>query len=522
VNAPHTHGNGGAPAGKRSRGIMRVIRRRDEVPVAQLTRSKHPLRVALAALVVLAVVVYFGFTKHVPFTHGYRLNAVFPSALNMAPNSVVRIAGVDVGKVTSIKRYGHEDAEVTMEISSTGQPIHSDATVKIRPRTFLEGNWFVELQPGSPSAPTLSSGSTLPSTQASTPVQLDQVLDTLNSETRANLQELLIQYGKALSGKPTPAENAEQEPEDRGLTAAEALNRAAAKGPQALRGAAIVNQALAGTHERDLSTLIASINRVTRGLDVHSHELGELITNFNIFLSEFANQSANLRATVARLPGALNTATRSFSALRTALPPLRRFSEAIIPGVEQTPATVSAFLPWIEQVRGLLAPNELGGLASNLRESAPAIASLTTNSIPFYQQNDLFSQCLTNVLIPAGNVHLQDGANTSGQSVFNEIWYGMVGQNSLGQNFTGNGVSAFRSLVGGGGPNVFANTPGVVGQRTTPFQPLVSRTALTPLGTRPALPASEPPYKPSQACYKQALPNFNGPLASGPADGSHR
>jgi ABC-type transporter Mla subunit MlaD len=513
-------GSGGAaPAGGRSSGLTGWMHRRDEVPVAELLRAKRPFRVALIFLAVIAVIVYFGFTKSVPFTHGYRLHAIFPTALNIAPNSEVRIAGVTVGKVTTIRRVGNA-GEVTMEISSAGLPIHKDATVKIRPRLFLEGNWFVELQPGSPASPKLSSGSTLPITQASVPVQLDQVLNALNTDTRANLQEFLIQYGKALSGKPTPAQNAEQEPEDRGLTGAEALNRAASRGPQALRGAAIVNQALAGTHERDLSTLIASIARVTGALNVHSEALNELIPNFNTFLHEFASQSANLTSTVAHLPGALHSATRAFTALRAALPPLRSFSEAIIPGVEQTPATVAAFLPWITQVRGALAPSELGGIAINLKESAPSIASLTANSIPFYKQNDLFAQCGTNVLIPAGNAQLQDGSSTSGQGAFREFWYSMVGGNSLGQNFSGNGLNAFRSLLGGGGSIVFSGHPSVVGEKTTPLSPLVSRTPLPPLGTRPAFTGSEPPYKPMTPCYKQALPNFNGPLSSGPADGS--
>jgi phospholipid/cholesterol/gamma-HCH transport system substrate-binding protein len=521
--AGHANGNGAAPAGRRSHGPMRWLRRRDEVPVAELQRAKRPLRFGVALLVVLAIVGYFGFTKRIPFTHGYRLNAIFPSALDIAPNSVVRTAGVNVGRVVSIKRYGsgpESAGEVSMEISKAGLPIHNDATVKIRPRLFLEGNWFVELQPGSPSAPTLRSGSTLPITRASDPVQLDQVLDALNSDTRANLQEFLIQYGKALSEKPTPAEDAEQEPEVRGLSGAEALNRAARRGPEALRGAAIVNQALGGTHEQDLSTLIASINRVTRALDVHSQDLGELITNFNIFLSEFANQSSNLSTTVARLPGALHSANRAFAELDSALPPLRSFSEAIIPGVEETPATVAAFLPWIAQVRGLLAPSEFGGLARSLRESAPAIAQLTTASVPFYEQNDLLSQCLTNVLIPSGNVQLQDGASTSGESVFREFWYSMVGGNSLGQNFTGNGLSAFRSLLGSGGQVLRSAPAGVVGVKTSGGESLVTRALLPPLGTRPRFPASEPPYKPLNPCYKQAVPNFNGPLASGPADGS--
>ena len=124
----------------------------------------------------------------------------------------MRIAGVDVGKVSSVTREGNAGL-VTMEIESSGLPIHSDATVKIRPRTFLEGNWFVELQPGSPSAKTLSSGATLPITQTADPVQLDQVLDALNTDTRANLQNFLIGFGDGFTRKPNAAENAEQDPE---------------------------------------------------------------------------------------------------------------------------------------------------------------------------------------------------------------------------------------------------------------------------------------------------------------------
>src|SRR5205807_8248356 len=123
----------------------------------------------------------------------------------------VRVAGVDVGKVTSIKRTGNTGL-VTMEIQSRGLPIHADATAKIRPRIFLEGNWFVELRPGSPSAPTLNSGATLPVTQTSDPVQLDQALDALNTDTRQNLQDFLLGYGQGLTRLANAAEDAEPDP----------------------------------------------------------------------------------------------------------------------------------------------------------------------------------------------------------------------------------------------------------------------------------------------------------------------
>ena len=41
---------------------------------------------------------------------------------------------------------------VTMTVGKAGRPIHDDARAKIRPRIFLEGNFFVDIEPGTPGA----------------------------------------------------------------------------------------------------------------------------------------------------------------------------------------------------------------------------------------------------------------------------------------------------------------------------------------------------------------------------------
>ena len=46
---------------------------------------------------------FFGFTKDIPFTQGYQLKAQFESANSIRPNSPVRIAGVEVGKVKAVE-----------------------------------------------------------------------------------------------------------------------------------------------------------------------------------------------------------------------------------------------------------------------------------------------------------------------------------------------------------------------------------------------------------------------------------
>ena len=99
------------------------------------------------------LILFFGFTKDIPFTQGYQLKAQFESANSIRPNSPVRIAGVEVGKVKTIEPVeGTNAALLTMEINDAALPIHEDATAKIRPRIFLEGNFFVDLKPGTPDA----------------------------------------------------------------------------------------------------------------------------------------------------------------------------------------------------------------------------------------------------------------------------------------------------------------------------------------------------------------------------------
>jgi phospholipid/cholesterol/gamma-HCH transport system substrate-binding protein len=491
-------------------------RRHDEVPVVELQRSK-PVRTGIIVVVLVLLVTYFGFTKHIPFKHGFTLKAEFATAVNIHPKSPVRIAGVNVGKVSSIQRDGRAGL-VSMEIEPRGLPIHSDATLKIRPRIFLEGNWFIELQPGSPSASTVSSGHTIPITQTSDPVQLDQVLDALNTDTRTNLQNFLVNYGEALTRKPNAAEDAEQEPEVRGINAAQALNKAYHRGPSSLRGTAVINQALGGTEPHDLSKLIAGVGKVTAALNVHEQQLGELIVNFNTFFAAFAAQSSSLQATIAELPSSLRNIDRGLAALDASFPPTRTFARDILPGVRATPQTVKAVLPWIEQVQASLAPSELGGVAKGLAAAIPSLARLEGEQTPAYRQTDLFNKCLTKVLYPAGNTRLQDGAATSGVEAYKEFWYSLVGLSGIGQTFDGNGAVG-KFLIGNSGQTLRSAHTTILGTKLQGLQ-LLGRSPLTPLGTRPAYPAEEPPYEPLVPCYTQSLPNFNGPLSSGPADGN--
>ena len=214
----------------------------------------------------------------------------------------MRIAGVDVGRVISTERDG-DATTVTFTVEGKGRPIHDDAFAAIRPRIFLEGNFFIELDPGSPSAPELDSGDTIPVSRTSTAVQLDEVLTALQSPVRADLSRLLESYGTALTHKPTAAEDATQLPEVQGKTGAEALNGAFKYGGDAGRYSAQVTNALLGTQPHDLSRLVAGAGRTFGAFASREADLQGLIDNFNVFTGALAAQSTNLSTTV-HLPGA--------------------------------------------------------------------------------------------------------------------------------------------------------------------------------------------------------------------------
>ena len=92
---------------------------------------------------------------------------------------------------------GTDTAIVTMEIDDKGLPLHKDATAKIRPRIFLEGNFFVDLQPGTPSTPTLDDGDTIPVTQTGDAGPARPGAHRAAAATRApDLQELVAGYGR--------------------------------------------------------------------------------------------------------------------------------------------------------------------------------------------------------------------------------------------------------------------------------------------------------------------------------------
>ena len=320
---------------------------------------------------------------------------------------------MEVGKVTKLESNGGGAATVTMELQEDALPLHRDARLKIRPRILLEGNYFVDVQPGTPSAPRLEDGSTVPATQTATAVSLPEILATLTTDTRDDLRTLLEEYGtKGL-----------------GNGGAEGVNGAIPYFSPAYRRTALTNQALLGLQPgRDLPRLLRGQARTFAALASRPEELKDLVTDLDVVAGALARQDAALAASVPALRDTLRAGYPALGDLNDALPTLRVFSREALPGVRSTTPTLDVGIPWIAQARALVRPKELKGLAADLRRAVPGLVRLNRRLVPLNEQLRALSSCTNSVLVPFAESQIPSiEAGNSGQEVRRQILRSFVG-----------------------------------------------------------------------------------------------
>jgi ABC-type transporter Mla subunit MlaD len=444
----------------------------------------------------IAVLLYLTFTGGAnPLANPFSFKAVFANAATtINSNSPVRIAGVNVGKVTRVEKGPGNTAMVEMAIEPEGLPIHQDATLKLRPRLFLEGNFFVEVQPGTPSAPELKRDGTIPLAQTATPVQIDQVLDTFTSDPRTNLQQLLKGFADAVAQGGDVA-----------------LRRTfKALGPASL-GIAQSAEATRGIRNDDLSRIIADQGTFLGAINDQSTQLGDLITGFRRTMGAFADRQAQLAATIRGLDSTVQTIRPALTELDRALPPIRRFAVALEPALLVAPGVLDHASAFLGATKTLLRSDRAGAL---LRLLSPTVQELRTSERllpPLLSQVQPVATCVRDKGIPILNSPLQDGDLTNGLPAWKELASLGVGLSGAAGNFTGDGYAVRYSL---GLSQDLVATPAVN------FPDTFQLTNSTITGARPRwVQNSQPPFKPEVDCQSQPLQSLNADAAAAASAG---
>ena len=496
-------------------------------PRAKRGRRVPSWAIGLVLVVVLTIASLWAFTKQVPWHSAYEVKAVFASAQNLRPSSPVRIAGVEVGKVTEIQHLTAAETDevtaqadgtqpaladgapapqaaiVTMELEEDARPIREDSTFKLRPRLFLEGNYFVDLEPGSPNAGEVEDGHTFPVNQTAYSVQLDQILTTLQSDVRQNLQVLLNQFGNALIKHG----------------GAEGFRELYRTSPPSYKFTSQVNEALLGTQPHDLSEFIRGLDKVVYALGRNERAIQGLVTNLRIVSGSFAAEDEALGRAIEELPTVLESAEPAFTNLNRSFPALRAFAREALPGAETAPEMLDAATPFIAQIRALVSEDELRGLVADLRPTIPELARLSQRSVGLMNASRRLSSCFNEVIVPWGNDTVDPPDNyphgTFGK-VFETTGYSLEAIASESRSGDGNG-QYIRTQAGSGSGIVYAQPPAPTAGRP---EQLFAVTPFPIVGTIPSFSPTEDsaktPFKPNVACETQEPPDLGASLGGVP------
>jgi len=444
-------------------------------------RGPSPFVVGAIVIAVAVVVTYLGFRKDVPFLNSpYTINMAVRDTNGINKRSPVRIAGVEVGHVESIEHTspGSRSATLRLAILDKGRPIYKNASAKIRPRIFLEGNFFVDLSPGTPNVGEMSDGDTIPASRTASAVQFGQVLAALKSDTRNDLRQVVINVGKA---------------QDAG--GAQAFNDSLKYQPASYKFAAIVSEALLGKRPGDLGDFVRDSGAVAAAAERDTGRLGALVTDFNTTAAALADTDGALSTAVGELPATLRAASPALDALNAAFPDIRAFAQGARPGIRSLGPTIDATLPLVKQLGELVQEDELRGLARYVRQATPPLNTVTTSATSVLGKLRELSSCASNVLVPTGNDQIVDKAFPTHGPVFQDLAKFLPGLAGESRSFDGNGQ--FFKVLGTGGAETLNLGNGLFGST---FAPIV--------GVNPPPVRTRPPLRPDVPCETQDPPNL--------------
>ncbi len=327
---------------------------------------------AVGVLVVLAVLTVGYILEHQPaFMLGrsyYQVRAVFATAAAVQPGQgqSVTIAGVQVGLIGGVQLRGSR-AVVTMDIDRRYAPIYRNASVLLRARTPLK-DMYLALNPGTPAAGAVPDGGTLGIAATQPDINVDQILGSLDADTRTYLLLLLSGGAQAFNGRGAGSNRP-------------SAATAAALAADFKRFGPIDRDALSFT--RLLAQRSANLHGAIHNLDLVASSLGSvdaalsaLVRHSNTSFEAIASQERALTQGVALLPGALRQANTTLGSVGQFASRTGTALAALQPFAQELPQALS-------EVRAL-ARNTTGTLSTQLRPfvTSPGIRTLVRTLRP--------------------------------------------------------------------------------------------------------------------------------------------
>lgn len=297
-------------------------------------------------------------------SHGYRVRLELTNAAGIRTGSKVTIAGAEIGKVKALSLGPNDVVRADLELDH-GKKIGRGARASIKASNLLATK-FIDLDPGDLTNPE-PSGSVIADSRISKAVDLDQLVNVLDADTRTRLGILINEAGLAMTGRRAD------------------FNALVGRLPASLDDATRLLDDVAAD-KRALGTLVETTDRFLKRLDPERHRLGDLIDVAGKTMTTVSARRAQLRATLAEAPQALSTLRRFLAELRATTKPLGPAARAISASAPPLTGTLAELAPFEKAARPTLAMaqatapalTKLGDARSVLKRATPALRSLTS------------------------------------------------------------------------------------------------------------------------------------------------
>jgi phospholipid/cholesterol/gamma-HCH transport system substrate-binding protein len=298
---------------------------------------------------------------------GYRFKVAFPEATQLAEQADVRIAGVSVGKVVhkdiDPKKYANRTI-ATIQLNPNIAPLHSNARAILRQKTLL-GETYVELTPGTNSAPKIGENGWLRNGQVHKTVELDEIFQALDPVTRRAFQTWQQDLAKGAVGNGTN------------------LNDAFGNFPRFIASGDDV-LAVLDAQSAAVRRLIRNTGVTFHAISSNEAQLHNLITGSSATFRALASQNNALAATFHVFPTFLDESRKTFAKLEA-------FSKNTKPLIDDLRPVARDLRPALHAVRGF-APDlrttfqKLGPLITASKTGLPALRDTLNNTTPLLAQ----------------------------------------------------------------------------------------------------------------------------------------
>jgi phospholipid/cholesterol/gamma-HCH transport system substrate-binding protein len=302
------------------------------------------------AIAVVAVLLFRG-------GGGYRVTAEFQNAAQLVKGNQVMVGGTPVGSVEDIKITEDGQAEVELSVKDDYKDLPTETQAVIRQASQSGiANRYVELQlppDNKRSGKTLPDGGRIAISKTTTAVELDQLFNTLDPDTRDAVKAFFKNSAKQFRGK-------------------EEQQRAVYR---YLNPALSTSSRLFNELNRDSPLLADFLNdseKLVTALAERRDDLAALVGNANRTFRALGAERAALGEAIARLPDFMRTSNTVFVNLRAAL-------DDVDPLVDASKPVARRLRPFLDELRPLA------------RDAKPTIRDLSNTLLQRGPDNDLLN-----------------------------------------------------------------------------------------------------------------------------------